>query len=192
MPVEQVSEEAAEERAAPAAEDTAVLALFQDGLPVLTTRSNREDVLRKLDGAARRGKLAGFEKRGAPDFFEVEAYAAPFDHALLASAGDADGGGTRLRFRTQMLRKVPLIYVITTVLAVGPGLPLTHSMLQTYFSWYHLSYWGSGAWYLPLTVVPMIWWTPRAIRKSRAGAAEAAREQILKLRDLLDGTLTQG
>jgi hypothetical protein len=171
--------------------DAGVLALFKDGLPALSTKLSREQVLERLDAAARRGKLAGFEKVSGAALFEVEAYSTPFDHVLRATAG-ADGGGTRLRFRTQMLRKVPVIFGIGTLVTIWPGLPLTHSMLITYFSGYRLSELMTAAWYLPLTVLPLLWWIPRAIRKSRAGAAEASREQIMKLRDLLDGTLTQG
>jgi hypothetical protein len=168
-----------------------VLSSFKDGLPLLLTNLGNEQLLQKLDAAARRGKLAGFEKLEGPELFEVEAYSAPFDHVLRATA-EAAGGRTRLRFRTRMLRKVPLIFAVGTLVTIWPGLPLTHSMLVTYFSWYRLSEWTTAAWYLPLTVLPLLWWIPRAIRKSRAGAAEASREQIQKLRDLLDGTLTQG
>ena len=125
-----------------------------------------------------------------PDLFEVEAYSAPFEHVLAARA--EGGPRTRLKFRLQMLRKAPLIFAAVLVVTLWPGLPLTHSMLVTYFSWYRLSEALTAAWYVPLTVLPVLWWLPRAVRKSRAEAGAAAREQLLRLRDLLDGTLTQG
>ena len=114
-------------------------ALFRAGLPALTTGLGREEIVRRLDGAARRGKLAGFVARTGEDLFEVEAYSAPFDHVLVARlAGGPEG---RLTFRLRMLRKLPLIYAVVLVLSLWPGLPLTHSMLVTYFSWYR---WGAG------------------------------------------------
>jgi hypothetical protein len=165
--------------------------LFSGGLPALSTRLAREQVLERLDAAARRGNLAGFERRGGEELFEVEAYSVPFDHVLVARAAAA-GAGTRLTFSAQMLRKTPAIFAIVLALTIWPGVPLTHSMLVTYFSWYHWPAWVTWAWYMLLTVVPLVWWLPRAVKKSRAAAAEAAREQILKLRTILDGTLTQG
>jgi hypothetical protein len=162
----------------------------QANLPGLAIGLGRDEILRRLDAAARRGKLAGFAARPDGDLFEVEAFSAPFDHVLIARL--AEDRGPRLAFRVRMLRKMPLIFAIVFVLTVWPGLPLTHSMLVTYFSWYQ---WGAGitaAWYLPLTVLPVLWWLPGAVKKSRAEAAGAATEQIHRLRELLDGTLTQG
>jgi hypothetical protein len=165
-------------------------AMFRAGLPALTTGLGPEEIVRRLDGAARRGKLAGFVPRSGEDLFEVEAYSAPFDHVLVARL--TGGPEARLAFRLRVLPKLPLIYAVVLVLTLWPGLPLTHSMLVTYFSWYR---WGAGvtaAWYVPLSVLPVLWWLPRAVRKSRAEAARAAKEQVLRLAELLHGTLTQG
>src|SRR5689334_1427784 len=96
--------------------------LFLAGLPCLATGLGREEILRKLDGAARRGRLAGFVARSGEDLFEVEAYSAPFEHVLVARA---DGTEPRLTFRLQTLRKMPLIFAVVVVLSLWPGLPLT-------------------------------------------------------------------
>jgi hypothetical protein len=193
MAVEQETEpETAGEATSPGSPASGDLALFERGLPVLATKLQRDEVLKKLEIAARKGKLAGFEKHDGPETFEVEAFSTPFDHLLLATATQ-DSTGTRLSFRLHMLRKSPAIFAVIIVLSIWPGLPLTHSMLLTYFSWYsHVATWVTAAWYLPLTVLPFAWMIPRSLKKSGKEAREAAREQILKLRDLLDGTLTQG
>src|SRR5262245_37853803 len=164
--------------------------LFRAGLPALATRLGREEILRRLDGAARRGKLAGFVVGSGDDLFEVEAFSAPFEHVLVARMGG--GPGAPLTFRLRVLRKVPIIFAVVLVLTLWPGLPLTHSMLVLYFSWYRLGPVGTAAWYLPMTVLPVLWWLPRAVKKSRAEGAAAAKEQIIRLRELLDGSLTQG
>jgi len=196
MALEQATEPATAGPNGPAAQPPAQFSdptavLFRNGLPSLTVPLPSDEILKRLDAAARRGNLAGFKNHASEYLFEVEAYTQPFDHRLLAKAAGADGG-TRLSFRPRMFRKAPLIFAISIVFTIWPGLPLTHSMLVTYFRWYHWSSAITAAWYLPLTVLPLLWWVPRAIRKSRAGAVEAAKEQILRLKDLLNGTLTQG
>jgi hypothetical protein len=187
MAVEQLME--AKEVDAPS-EDPSLKA-FSGGLPWLTTSMDREAVLRRLDAAARRGKLAGFEPRQAPDLFEVEAYSEPFDHRLIATP-EQHGGELRLKLRMEMLKKKLLTFAVVILFSIWPGLPLTHSMLLTYFSWYHYETWVTAAWYLPLTVVPLPWMLRNWLRKSKAEAQASAREQVLRLKDLLDGTLTQG
>jgi hypothetical protein len=193
MAVEQETEpETAREAGGAGIPASGDLAPFERGLPVLSTKLQRDEVLKTLEIAARKGKLAGFEKREGPESFEVEAFSTPFDHLLLATATQASAG-TRLSFRLRMLRKSPAILAVIIIVSVWPGLPLTHSMLLTYFSWYsHVATWVTAAWYLPLTVLPFFWFLPKQLKRSSKEAREAAREQILKLRDLLDGTLTQG
>src|SRR5205809_7225601 len=87
--------------------------LFRAGLPSLATGLGREEILRKLDGAARRGRLAGFVARSGEDLFEVEAYSAPFEHVLVARL--RGGAEPRLTFHLQMLRKTPLIFTVVIV-----------------------------------------------------------------------------
>jgi hypothetical protein len=193
MAVEQMTEpETTGEASGQGSPPTGDVAMFEPGLPVLTTKLPRDEVVKRLESAARKGKLAGFEKREGPELFEVEAFSTPFDHLLLAMATQ-DSAGTKLSFRLHMLRKSPAIFAATIIVSIWPGLPLTHSMLVTYFSSYsHVATWVTAAWYLPLTVVPFFWFVPKSLKRSGKEARESAREQILKLRDLLDGTLTQG
>lgn len=189
MELQQVAEAPSEREGkdAPGSPDDS---LFREGLPALVSPYGREEILRRLDTVSRRGKLAGFVARSGEELFEVEAFSAPFEHVLVAR--QSGGPEPRLAFRLHMLRKTPLIFVVVLVLAVWPGLPLTHSMLVTYFSWYHWGPWVTAAWYVPVTVLPFLWWLPRAVKRSRAEAHLAAKEQILRLKELLDGTLTQG
>jgi hypothetical protein len=189
MELQQVAEapRESEGKEAPGSPDES---LFRAGLPALATPLGRDEILRRLDAAARRGKLAGFAARSGADLFEVVAFSAPFEHVLVARP--TGGTPARLTFRPRMLQKMPLIFAVVLVLTLWPGLPLTHSMLVTYFSWYRWSEAITAAWYVPLTVLPVFWWLPRGIRKSRTEANVAAKEQIIRLRELLDGTLTQG
>jgi hypothetical protein len=41
------------------------------------------------------------------------------------------------------------------------------------------------AWYIPLTVLPLLWMIPRMVRKSRLAAYAHAQEQIETLRTAL-------
>jgi hypothetical protein len=155
-------------------------------LPQLSTTLTAPEILTRLDAAARRGKLAGFHPAQSPDLFEVEAYSEPFDHTLIATA--TPGPDRRLTFRLHMLRRKPWIFATIIIVSIWPGLPLTHSMLLTWFTWYHLSQPMTAAWYLPLTVLPLPWMLRNWLRKSRAEAIQAANDQITRITELLGAT----
>jgi hypothetical protein len=156
-----------------------------DPLPDLLTPHAPDEVLRRLDLAARRGRMAGFKREPAPALFSVEAFATPFEHKLLAT-GRADGPQTRLTFRAVMLPKLPWIYAVAIALSIWPGVWLTHSMLVTWFDWYFAEEWKTWAWYIPLTVIPLPWALRRLWLKSRSEAHTDALTQIDKLRAELD------
>ncbi|HYE60578.1 MAG TPA: hypothetical protein VD997_01160 [Phycisphaerales bacterium] len=171
----------------PAEPPTAPTAAASGPLPTLETPYTPDEILRRLDTAARRGRMAGFQPEKPPALFSVEAFAAPFEHKLLATA--SPGASTRLTFRTVVLHKVLWIYAAVIVFSIWPGTWLTHSMLVSWFpSWYPVEEWKTWAWYLPLLILPLLWLLPKQWKKSRADAHADALAQIGKLARELDAT----
>ncbi len=159
-----------------------------DPLPDLLTPHAPDEVVRRLDLAARRGRVAGFRREPGPALFSVEAFATPFEHKLLATAR-AEGQQTRLSFRPVMLPRIPWIYGIVIAFCIWPGVWLTHSMLVTWFGdWYFAEEWKTWAWYIPLTVIPLPWAVRRLWVKSRGEAHADALAQIDKLRMELEAS----
>lgn len=156
------------------------------GLPSLITPLEQPEVLQRLDTAARRGNLPGFQREQGPYLFSVEAFASPFEHRLFASAS-GENPGTRLTLTTRVLPKMPAIWAVIVAFCVWPGVWLTHSMLLTWFSsWYPKAQWITWAWYIPLTVLPLLWTLPRMWRKCKAEAHADALAQVDRLTTHLD------
>ncbi len=154
-------------------------------LPSLESPYPPEMIVDRLETLAKRGKLAGFHKGMPPALFEAAAFGQPFDYRLVAHATSA-GGGTRLSFALKLPPKVSIVYAIVVVLSIWPGVWLTDSMLRTYFSWYTLSMWGTCAWYLPITVLPLPWMYKKHFVGSRAAATADAAELIQKIAPEID------
>lgn len=147
-------------------------------IPALVVTLSDEEILARAEQLARRGKLPGFERGGDGSLFRTAAFGAPFDYSLLARTA-SEGPGRVLRFEMRLRMRAPLIALIVTILTVWPGVWLTDSMLRTYFSGYDYRTW---MWYLPLSVLPLPWYFPRALRKSREAAIEHAMELVERLR----------
>ena len=145
-------------------------------LPDVTTPLDANEIVARLLKLSKRGKLAGFVPRSDGALFEADAHGIAFDFRLEAFH---EGGG--LRFVLCPLWKTPSIITIVTLLAAGPGLWLTHSMMLTYFSWYTLSLLWTAAWYEPLTILPVPWVMAKAWKKSRVAAMTHANETIAKV-----------
>ncbi|MFN0010207.1 MAG: hypothetical protein ACKVS8_01040 [Phycisphaerales bacterium] len=141
------------------------------------------EVLSRLLGMAKKGKLAGYrtlgshptEKSGAA--FRASVFGEPYDRELIASVVPTmvDGtDGSVVRFESRLLKKLPAVMIALTVFSFQPGLWLTHSMLKLYFTWYTIETWW---WYLPLVAlsVPMLW---KQFKKSEAAAAADALKVI--------------
>lgn len=157
-----------------------------NGLPVLRTSLAPSEVLARLLALAKRGKLAGYqalgshptEKVGAA--FRVSVFGEPYDRELIAAVvpqgagGGSAGGGSVVKFESRLLRKLPAIMIIATILSIQPGMWLTDSMLKLYFSWYTIETWW---WYLPLVLlsIPMLW---KQFKKSEAAAAADAAKVV--------------
>jgi hypothetical protein len=155
-------------------------------LPTLQCALTPDEIVRKLDLAARRGRMAGFQREPAPALFSVEAFAAPFEHKLLATAA---GSPTRLTFHTRPLSKMPWIYAALIAVSIWPGVWLTHSMIVSWFpTWYPNKEWITWAWYIPLLILPLLWLIPKQWKKSRADAHADAHAQIAKLAHELGAT----
>lgn len=151
----------------------------------VTTDLAPAEILRKLDGAARRGRLPGFRPGPDPCLFTVAAFGTPFDAEMHASASSTSGR-TTLTFRVRMQRRGPGIFLTLCVLAVWPGVWVTDSMLRSYIPSYQFPTW---IWYLPITIVPLPFAWRRAMRRSRAEIAESTRLQIEQIAKDLAGRM---
>jgi hypothetical protein len=187
----------------PAGTDAAPQTGEPTDVTIIRTLFGPDEIQRRLDALARRGKLPGFslptEQRGAAGhvpIFTVSDFGQPFESRLTGvlepptPAGEHAGqtGRTRSRLRLERsLRPIaPWIFGVTLVLTVWPGLPLTDSLLATYFPSLTIPTWW---WYLPLTVPTAPWAMWAAIRKSRAAGRDEARKLIATIATELDGTV---
>lgn len=142
-----------------------------------------EEIVRRLDEAARRGKLPGFAAAapGGEALFTLTDFGSPFESVLVAAPA-TEGDSTRLRFSIRLKPTMPVVFAIMLVITIWPGVWLTDSLLRTYSSWYmSLPDWATYAWYLPLTVPFCPPAMLAALRRSRASAAAEAQELIDKL-----------
>jgi len=146
------------------------------------------EILATLGKAARRGRLPGFDARGA-DGFHVEADAVPFPYELVGSIGTGERGGSIVRLHLRRLTRLPLIFGAVLALTVWPGVWLTDSLLSTYWPsygrWSADTPWLTYAWYLPITLVPIPWMWRSLARKSRDAALASAREQAATIAELV-------
>lgn len=156
-------------------------------LPGVGTALPPGEIVARLERLARRGKLAGFERGREGELFRAEAHGHTFDFSLVAHGTDANS--TALRFALKIVPLAPTIAIASLVLAAGPGLWLTQSMLETYFSRYTLSLGWTAAWYIPLTVLPAPVLLLRSLRHSRQEAHMHALETIERIAAELDGRL---
>jgi len=138
-------------------------------LPVVRTPLGPDEVVSRLDRAARRGGLPGFETEGVGDF-RVAVFGNPFDRELVATISGCDGG-SEVRFAPKLLRKAPAILLISVVVSVWPGIEFVDILTPT-------SWWPTWTWYLPLVIIPTLLMAPGMWKKSERAAALHAREQI--------------
>jgi hypothetical protein len=172
MPAAQTIENPAAEHGAatggPAAEDAA-------GLPSVVTELSAEDVVKRLDVASRRGRLAGFERGAGDVLFTVAAHGHPFD-GVVSARYVAAGAGGRLTFETRMLRKLPVIFAVVLVATVWPGVHFMDQLIPGEWGWIP-TWW----WYIPVTALPIPFAWRKLMARSRASIAEAAREAVGKV-----------
>lgn len=164
-------------------------------LPAVTTEKSAAEIVAALEKLSKRGKLPGFEKAREDGLFSVEAQGTPFDRRLVARARQRDGL-TVLEWTLVTPRKWPIGIGAMLALTVWPGLPITDSLLLTYFpGWYGglvEGWFATWMWYLPLTVAPIPWFWRGTMRKMRASTLEAARETVTRIAGAIEGELVRG
>ncbi len=149
-------------------------------LPSVVTALGAPDVLARLDGASRRGRLPGFVREGERAF-RAQVFGEPFDRDLHGTIEDRPGGGSVIQWRLTLRRKMPAIAALLTLFTAWPGVWLTHSMLGVYFAGYPSAMWVTLAWYVPLVVAPMPILLRRQWRKSERVALEECARTIEKV-----------
>ncbi|MGH7131188.1 MAG: hypothetical protein ACREJO_04500 [Phycisphaerales bacterium] len=156
-------------------------------LPAVETALSPDEIVNKLDTAARRGKLPGFHA-GGRGLFDIEAFGQPFE-GVMTAATKRTGDTTTITFQAKLLPKMPWIFVIVSVLTIWPGVWFTESMLSTWFpsaKWL----WGTTCWwYLILSVPTTPWYLWSAFKKSRAGVHTSAHGSIKEIAALVQGRL---
>lgn len=158
---------------------------------VIETPLDPGAVLTRLEGAARRGKLAGFTHGSGEVLFSVSDFGTPFESVLEARRVDAAGlgGGTRMALRARIKPLWPIVFAVMLVLTIWPGVWLTDSLMRTYFPGYDVRTW---IWYLPLTAPFCPWGFWSAIKRSRASARADLETMVPKIAGILDGRLEVG
>lgn len=139
------------------------------------------------DALARAGKLPGF-RRVSPTSGEARVFGQPFDRDLLVSAIDAPNGCV-VRLATRLRRKTPIAFGVVGVATVWPGVWLTDSLIQTYFS--GASNWvvKTWMWYLPLSILPLPFAARSMWRKSRDTAAEHFAELQQRIASIVGASM---
>ena len=153
-------------------------------LPALSSHLTPDQILTRLEQAARRGKLPGFScgaghgDREAP-LFTITDFGTPFESVLEVRAEkNAAAAGTRLRLRSRLKPLFPWIFALSLVVTVWPGVWLTDSLVRTYFSGYDIRTW---IWYLPLTAPFCPWAFWKAVKRSRGSAAADLADLIPRI-----------
>lgn len=153
----------------------------------MRTSLGADAVVARVRALSKRGKLPGFEAGGHGGLFSCAAHGSVMDKRLIALADPAGAGaGTRLRWSLRLDRRIPVTLGVLLVVSVWPGLPITDSLLRTWFDWYARIFAPDRSvktwmWYLPLTVLPAPWVWIALKRKTDVLTAAAAREAIEKI-----------
>jgi hypothetical protein len=159
-------------------------------LPALVVESSPQQIVEKLETAARRGRMAGFE-RGVDNgvLFKTAAFGGPFDGELEARAEVVPNGATRLHFSTRMKQRTLWIFIVILLVSIWPGAPITQSLLATWFPWWPWL-WGAPFywWYLSISIIGSPWSVWSAVKKSRLGISQSAVEMLGKVEGELGAT----
>jgi hypothetical protein len=155
-------------------------------LPDLVSPLPAQQVLSRLEAAAKKGRLPGFDTSRAGVSFCVDAFGAIFDYQLHA-VFENEGSSTRIRFQLYRLPKTPALMAGAMAITVWPGLPMTDSMLRSWLGFYdRLPSWVTYAWYIPLTILPLPWMWWKWHTTSKEAATQHGLEQIAAIAALVD------
>jgi hypothetical protein len=141
------------------------------GWTTLRSPKSPVEAIDACDALARAGRLPGFH-RTSPTSCVSRIFGRPFDRDLHVEANEAQRGGSVVRLRTTLRRKSPVIFAIVALATVWPGVWLTDSLVQTYFSGASTWVVKTWMWYLPLAALPLPFAARSMWRKSQAAAAE--------------------
>lgn len=151
---------------------------------------HKDDAIWKLEVMSRRGRLPGFKR--VVGGFTVAAHGNPFDKTLTMSAEEGAGEGVVFVPTLRLERRMPAIALVIFVLVIWPGVVLTDSFLYGHFEFY--TNWVNGGletwwWYVPLTVLSLVWGWFSALKKSEKTAGASAREAMEKIAGELEGRI---
>ena len=164
--------------------DRAAEAPGWDALPAVRCGLTPDEVIHKLDRAARRGTLPGFEPSGDGGF-RVAVFGNPFDRELAATVTAAEGGSL-IRCEPTLNRKAPLVLLVSVLVSIWPGVALVDTMIPASWGW-----WPTWTWYLPLVIVPTVLMLPGMWKKSEAAARAHALEQLGAIAKRTSGELIE-
>ena len=161
-------------------------------LPAIRTALTGDEIVRRLDGAARRGRLAGYatlvpatrEADGA--LFEIRDFGAPVEGVLR---GRLEGG--TLRFDLAMQPKLLIVLAIILTISVWPGVWFTESLLASMFPLTPWAWKWTAWWYLPTAIISAPWVMWVVVTRSRASIDAGARELITKVEQELSACAIQ-
>jgi hypothetical protein len=154
-------------------------------LPTIRTSLDAAEILSRLEKRSRKGRLAGYRQTGARSF-ELSAFGAPYDKALVGTIDERAGAGSEIAFELRTLWKLPAAMGVMVVVMFWPGVWLTDSLGSTYFGWWPRNFWITAAWYLPLCALalPVVW---KQWKSSGVAAGAHARETVGELVGLVEG-----
>jgi hypothetical protein len=175
----------ADERPSPAARARSLAPL-----PQVRTSLDRDQILRRLEAAARRGRMPGLaigQKNPDGGLFTMTDFGHPFEGTLVARVDSESGSERTLSFRTRLRPTGPVVLALVLAASVWPGLPITDSLLKTYFTAYSIPTWW---WYLPLSVPFLPWAFLGAVRRSRASILAQALVLVPSIAAEIEGRIT--
>ena len=163
-------------------------------LPVLRTDLNDAAIRDRLMKLAKQGEFPGYDPKPDDGVFLADAQGTPFDYDLIGRTSTGAAGRV-LTMEMRLRRKLPVVFLIVLVFTIWPGLPVTDSLLVTYFRWYERlvdGWFSTWMWYLPLTVLPAPWMWKGWMDKSRSSATEHAHLQAERIRGALGAAVVEG
>lgn len=151
---------------------------------------HRDEAIWKLEVMSRRGRLPGFRKTLTG--CGVAAHGKPFDMVMYLDGVEREGGQAAFTTRLLLERRVPAIAAVIFVLTVFPGVLLTDSFMRLHLDFY--GRWTNDGlqtwwWYIPLSVVSLVWAWFSAIAKSKKSGAESGEQALAKIAAELGGTV---
>lgn len=142
--------------------------------PRIETALPADQIIQRLDTAARRGRLPGFHAPATGGLFEIRDFGTPFESRLVA----VHTPGHSLELRTELLPRLPVIFLIITIVSIWPGVWLVESFVARFGGEFWRWTWH---WYMPLSIISGAWAMWATWKKSKAAAAAEAPEIVARI-----------